>query len=166
MAKSRKAIYSFLITIMMLMTSTFASNVQAAGIETLPPGEHYIGGFTFTNTNLTPVKTLPRNTRTLGFIIRFCKSPIDKGIGRVKLNVQVRDINGKKLAEKTLQDTSDITGWRDTEMFISVPDVYEGQKIQIFFDALSVNPAESNGNFRSIWVTSFLSYVNVPEIQS
>ena len=163
----KKTMISFLIAIVMLFASMTSVNVYAAGEEVLPLGEYPVGSFTFTNTNLTKPKTMPNGAQKLNFLIKFKKADIDAGIGQVKLTVQVRDMSGKVVGGKTVNDTS---GWvggvynRNSTLFIDNIYVSPGQRYQIFFDASSVNPSQSNGNYRSIQIISFVSYVNVNNI--
>lgn len=167
MTKGKKIIVSIMMACIMFFTGTFATNVFAAGSETLPIGEHNIGSFTFTNTNLTPVKTMPSGAQKVGFLIRFKKADTDRGIGQVKLTVQIRNSSGQVVAQRVERDISGYTTGvyrKYTPMYIGPISVSPGEKYQIFFDASSVNPAESNGNYRSISIISFLSYVNVDEV--
>ena len=140
-----------------------SKNVLRSGEEVHGIGEYHIGEFTFTNNNLTPVKTMPEGARTLRFNVKFKKADIDRGIGQVKLNVQVRDINGNIVTQRTLADIAGTQGGlpRITSLNTDTINVSPGEKYQIFFDASSVNPEESNGNYRSITVYSFTSYINV-----
>lgn len=162
MIKTKKAIISFLMALAMLVSSIFVTQVQAAGEETLPLGSYSIGGFTFTDTNLTPIKTMPAGAQTLGFGVTFRKSPTDAGIGTVKLTMQIRDLSGNILAQSTKVDRSDYD-IRFTRLYVGNINVSPGQKYQVFFDASSFNPSESNGNYRSIQLYTFASYINVDE---
>lgn len=169
MSRSKKSmIASFLLAIIMLFVGTCTINASAAGEETLPVGSHYIGNFTFTDTNLTKIKTMPNGAQTLRIGVKFRKSPTDAGIGQVKLTVQIRDTNGHVITTKVVND---ITGYingtnpRYTVLLTDEINVSAGQKYQIFFDASSVNPSQSNGNYRSIQIMSFDSFINVSEVQ-
>lgn len=125
-----------------------------AGTENLPVGSYEIGSFTFTDTNLTPVKTVLGSNVSFG--IAFRKASTDTGIGGVKLTVQIRDTNGNALSPKWVYTPSD-----DSVLtFVTTPTInlgYRGRPIRIWFDASSTG--QSNGNFRSIEVASFISYV-------
>ena len=155
----------------MLLTSMLSINVLAAettgieqetsengnaraGVETLPYGTYGIGPFTFIDNNLTPVKTVAGST--VSFRIVFQKASQDQGIGPVKLTVQIRDIYGNAISDKWVYPLSS-----DNEIkSITTPEInlgYTGRKIQIWFDASSVGA--SNGNYRSIYVSSFTAYV-------
>lgn len=167
MTRSKKtAIMSCLLAIIMLFVGTFTINASASGPETLPTGKYYVGSFTFTDTNITPVKTMPSGAQTLCFGVRFKKSAIDSGLGRVKLTVQIRDLNGNVITSRTVTDKTGIidgTFPRYTELFTDTITVSAGQKYQVFFDASSAGV--SNGNYRSIDVGAFYSFINVAEPQ-
>lgn len=158
-----KKVLTFMMSIVLLFACVSPIRVSAAGTETLPLGEYYVGDFTFTDQNLTPIKTMPAAAEDLYFKILFYKANIDAGIGPVKLNVQVRDVNtGEVLLNETMIDQS---GWvggqynRFTTFYTSRISVYPGQKIQILFDASSVDYLQSNGAYRSITLY-FSSYIN------
>lgn len=124
-----------------------------AGVETLEIGYNDIGDFTFTDTNLTPVKTIAGTKVT--FTIPFYKADSDKGIGPVKLTVKVKDLNGKVLAQGTKSEKAGVTG-----AVLTIKDLdlkTKNKKVQIWFDASSVG--ESNGKFRSITVSGFSATV-------
>lgn len=145
-------------------TSVFAKDIESetsnttvqprAGVETLPYGGYSIGAFTFTDTNLTPVKTV--QGRKISLFINFTKAASDRGIGPVKLSVQIRDTAGNALSDVyTYSQTNE-----NDELLLIVPEIdlgTTGRQIQIWFDASSVGA--SNGNFRSIEVFDFQSYV-------
>lgn len=126
-----------------------------SGTETLPIGSYSIGNFTFTDTNLTPVKTVSGSKIALG--ISFRKAAGDAGLGNVKLTVQIRDTSGRALSPKweyTANPNAVLT-------YVVTPEIdlgYSGRQIQIWFDASSAG--QSNGNFRSIEVTHFNSFVS------
>ena len=130
------------------------NSVTRAGVETLPYGWYDIGAFTFTDCNYTPVKTVQGSVVSFSFL--FKKASIDAGLGPVKLTVQICDENCNPISPKwvySLNSENDIQG-------IMTPDFnlgYTGRKIRIFTDASSVGA--SNGNYRSIDVLSFSSYV-------
>lgn len=156
----RSIILSLVLAMAMLFTGTFATKVYAEGTETLPVGIYNIStnGFTFTDTNLTKVKTMPANANTLVFGIKFRKATTDQGIGQVKLKFQIRDTRGNVIQEKVVTDTGNRNGYT---MFVTDPiTVSPGQQFQLYFDAISVNPSESNGNYRSIEISIFRSFIN------
>lgn len=125
-----------------------------AGVETLPYGSYEIGGFTFTNTNLTPVKTVAGSKFRFDGV--FCKAASDRGIGPVKLTVQVRDANTGEVISTWVSEQS-----REDMDAIFLSDTidlgYAGRKIQFWFDASSVG--QSNGHYRSIEIMNFSTYV-------
>ncbi len=138
--------------------------VLRAGAETLPMGEYHIGSFTFTNNNLTPRKTMPANANTWNLYIKFCKAPSDSGIGQVKLTVQIRRTDGSIVANATVKDTSgEYSGGnyyrRYSSVILPTISVKPGDVYQIWVDASSVNPSQSNGNYRSISILDIQSYI-------
>ncbi len=163
MKKKTKILLSLLMAFAMLLGGIPSIKAAASGRETLPVGAYSVGGFTFTNYNLTPVKTMPNNARTLRFEVVFRKADKDAGVGKVKLTVQIRNSRGQAVCTKVVEDTS---GWngiyfnRGTQLKTSQINVSPGEKYQIFFDASSVDPAHANGKYRSIEVISFTSFIN------
>lgn len=158
-----KKVLTLIVSIAMLFACISPVRASAAGTETLPLGEYYIGKFTFTDQNLTPVKTMPAGAQDLCFKILFSKASIDAGIGPVKLTVQIRDESGNVLLNETMIDQSGWVGgtyYRYTTLYTSKINVYPGQKIQIWFDASSVDYLQSNGAYRSIQILSLISYIN------
>jgi|GEM_PF-2202156 len=151
----KKSLLGFMLTLSILISSVMPLTVSAAGVENLPHGEYSIGSFSFTNTNLTPVKTVTGGSN-VKFSIDFQKASFDTGIGPVKLTVQVRDANtGAILRTSSFSLLNNTSGG----MEFSVDLGYTGRRVQIWFDASSVYPAQSNGNFRSISITKFNSHV-------
>lgn len=139
-----------LLVTLLLASSMFATVANASeimpmgGTETLPYGYYEIGSFTFFNNNLTPVKTVG-GTGKLQFGVQWRRSPLDTGIGNIKLYIEVRDASTQRvLCSKTLSGSGDYTFSYDT-----TPDLYvtAGSKLQVFLDARSAG--QSNGNFRT-----------------
>lgn len=157
MTKTKKSIIvSFMLAMIIALTSLFPTTARAAGTETLPIGQYSIGSFTFTDNNLTQVKTMPSGARTLVFGIKFRKAANDTGVGQVKLRFQIRNTNGLILQQQVVTDVQDRNGYT---MFVTDPlNVSPGQQFQLFFDAVSAG--QSNGNYRSIEVAIFNSYIN------
>lgn len=163
MKTNSKKVLTLMMSIVMLLACVIPVRVSAAGTETLPVGEYYVGNFTFTDQNLTPVKTMPSGAQDLYFKILFTKASTDAGIGPVKLTVQIRDENGNVLLNETMIDQSGWVGaqyYRYTTLVTSRISVSPGQKIQIWFDASSVDYLQSNGAYRSIQILSLSSYIN------
>lgn len=127
--------------------------ILRAGTETLKYGQNLIGSFTFTDTNLSPVKTIPSGASSFQLRLKFRKAASDKGIGDVKLTVQIRRTNGTVVYSGSARDVSGLSG--QTEFLTEVVGVSSGQQYQIWLDASSVNPSQSNGNFRSIEVDMY-----------
>lgn len=126
-----------------------------AGVETLPFGEYHIGGFTFKNTNTTPVKTVSGTKVT--FFVFFKKAASDAGLGDVKLSMQVRDVNGNALSPVI---TETHYSAYDDEVLCMTGEINlgsAGRQVQVWFDASSAGA--SNGHYRSIEITDFWSYV-------
>lgn len=149
----KKRIISLFMALALMIVGMPCASASAAGRETLPSGIYEIGSFTFQNTNLSPVKTV--SGTKLGLGISFKKAPTDKGIGNVKLTVQIRDANtGAVLVQKT-----EVANEGGNKMLTIAPiDLgYAGRKIKIWYDASSTGA--SNGNFRSITCNSVKSCV-------
>lgn len=131
---------------------------RAGPNEVLPLGGPYnIGGFTFTNTNLTPVK-IPAG-RYVDFIILFRKASNDAGLGNVKLTLNVRDARTGQIISQTYVQAADTTSpFHNTILATNYIDLgYANRPIQIWFDASSTGA--SNGNYRSIEIIDFSSFV-------
>lgn len=138
--------------IVMLVGFTFSTRTYAAGTETLPIGYTRIGGFTFTDTNLTPVKTV--SGRYMNIFLHFKKADIDAGIGNVKLTVNVRDANTGQIISPTYVWTADPENKVYTSVVLPKVDLgYSNRRVQIWFDASSTG--QSNGNYRSITFSGF-----------
>lgn len=152
----KKFLSTFLTLVIMVLVIGTASAL-AAGVENLPAGSYEIGSFSFTDYNVTPVKTV------LGTKIRFSvlwrPSDEDLGTGFQKLSLQVLDADtGRAL---TPVYTSEM-GYDDTwywEIYTPEISVNYGQRIQIWFDVSTLNPAEANGNYRRAYIHSFRSIV-------
>lgn len=135
--------------------SLSANSIQPrSGTETLPIGIYLIGGFTFTNNNLTPVKTVEGSQ--ISFSVSFKKAARDAGIGNVKLKFQVRDTYGNALSP-VIEQVANTDG---SPAFLTMDYInlgYSGRKIQLWMDASSTG--QSNGNYRSIEVINWTSFV-------
>ena len=140
-----------------LLMGNFAPTVYAAGVETWERGYVYnVGGFTFTNTNTTPTKTI--NGENLSLILGWKKASTDRGIGDVKLTVQILDsTTGNPLTSK-LQYYFEDDGSGYSWVNLTLSNLNYGQKIKIWFDASSVG--SSNGNYRSIEIKTFSAAVS------
>lgn len=125
-----------------------------SGVETIPYGVYNTGGFTFTNNNLTKVKTIAGSK--ISFTIAFKKASIDAGIGNVKLKFQVRDIYGNAISP-VYEMAASPNGY---DRFLTIDDLnlgYTGRKVQFWYDASSTG--QSNGNYRSIQVVYCKTFV-------
>lgn len=116
--------------------------------ESLPFGSYLIGNFTFKDTNLSQPKIVPSGASSMQFFFSFHKATSDTGIGDVKLTVQIRRVNGIVVYTTTVNAYSS----QKASFWTEVINVKPGEQYQIWLDASSVNPAQSNGNFRSITV--------------
>lgn len=156
--KASKLRFSIImLTLVMMFTSLFAMPASASGPnEVLPLNQVYeIGGFTFTDTNLTPVKIPAGRYLKLG--INFKKASIDAGLGNVKLTIKVKDANtGAVIANSTYT----LNAYEGSSRWLTTNKIdlgYANRKIQVWFDASSTG--QSNGNYRSIQVLEFKSTV-------
>lgn len=157
MVNIKTRVFTVLVSLI-IMFGACAIPTSAAGVEDLPQGWYDIGAFTFTDTNLTPVKTV------LGDQVRFQISwriaDEDQGCGHERLTVQVRDADtGAPLSPYYVSDMGYDDCWYWT-LDIPTISVATGQEIQVWFDVSTKNPAEANGNFRTAHVVSFKSYVS------
>lgn len=161
MKKIKKRLFGVLVAIVMLVTSTNLS--YAAGVETWEPGLIEVGSFTFNDENTTPVKTINGTQVSINFGWRRADglygSPAgDQGIGDVKLTIQIFDAVGNALTGKQVfYPDEGSNGMTYSNITLNVP---YGQKIRIWMDASSVNPSQSNGKYRAIYVKNFWAFVD------
>ncbi len=152
----RRFVSLVLIFALMVSFSTTVKEVSAAGNDTLPYGEYEIGSFTFSNHNLTPTKTVGA-TGMLKFGVSWRVANSDKGVGEIKLTVQVRDVDTQKVLSSIVvkRESYDDMYY----VYDETPAIYvtKGTKLQIWFDASSVGT--SNGNYRSAYIQSFCSII-------
>ncbi len=153
--KLRKSILSLTLMVMLLICPV--TKGLASGFETFPLGSWYmVGSFSFTNYNITPVKTV--EGRYLTMIVDFYKPTWDAGIGEVKLTMDIRDAStGASITGQF------VVGVTSGTTIISVPiynlDMgYSGREVRIWFDASSVGA--SNGNFRSLTIDYYRVYTS------
>lgn len=180
MMKTRKSyIAGMLAMLMLIATMCFSMTTYAAGTtkaetpvteksnneigitpfgganEVFPLGYYSIGKFTFTDTNITPVK-IPAG-RYIKIGVNFMKAPTDTGIGNVKLKLNIRDASTGAIISKTYEWEADPTNEYWTAVLTDKIDLgYANRRIQIWFDASSTG--SSNGNFRSIAIDNFYAY--------
>lgn len=158
MTKKRVCGISFALAIVMVLSMVFTVPIQAAGTnEVLPIVTYNIGGFTFTDTNLTPTK-IPAG-RYITVSATFKKASIDAGLGNVKLSMNIRDAYTGQVISKTYVQPADATGQNWVILLTDKIDLgYANRPIQIWFDASSTGA--SNGNYRSIEVQFYGSTVS------
>lgn len=129
-------------------TLTSMDNVESilprAGTETWY-GSGAGGSYTFTNYNLTPVKTMGQSG-TLIISGSFSGADGYANSSPIKLTVQIRSISGAvKASTIQIDDRSGAT------FFSVVASVSAGEKIQLYFDASSI--ANPPGIYRSAYVS-------------
>lgn len=119
------------------------SVVTRAGNETWT-GSGHGGSYTFTNNNLTPVKTMGKSGRLLisGY---FYGNDGYASSHPIILTVQIRSTSGAVLGSTQVYDTRN----GNVEFAVSA-NVSAGQQIQLFFDASSAG--SSPGIYRSAYV--------------
>ena len=126
--------------------STIISDIRLeprAGNETWV-GSGFGGSYTFTDYNLTPVKTMGQSgTLVISGIFRGTDGYAN--VNRIKLTVQIRSTSGSVKASTVVVD--DRSG--STAFSVSCS-VSQGEAIQLFFDASSV--ANPPGIYRSAFV--------------
>ena len=119
------------------------STVTRAGNETWN-GSGHGGSYTFTNNNLTPVKTMGSSGRLL-ISGSFYGNDGYASSSPIKLTVEIRSTSGAVLARTSVID--DRSG---NVPFAVSANVSAGQQIQLFFDASSI--ANPPGIYRSAYV--------------
>jgi len=138
----------------MIMLFSNTGLAYAAGVETWNPGIVEIGSFTFDNNNTTPAKTI--NGSHAQIYVRWRKADSDRGLGDVKLTMQIRDTKGNALTEKYVFYYDDpVDGYVTDTISLNVT---PGQQIRIWFDASSAG--QSNGNYRSIYIKNFWAFID------
>lgn len=126
-------------------TDTSVESVSPrAGNETWS-GSGHGGSYTFTDTNLTPVKTMGESGRLL-ISGSFYGNDGYASSHPIKLTVEIRSTSGAVLGRTSVID--DRSG---NVPFAVSANVSADQQIQLFFDASSV--ASSPGIYRSAYVT-------------
>lgn len=144
-----------------LFVNMLTATAHAAGPEILKTGTTYIGSFTFTDTNTTPIKTINGTKVTFQVYWRTADGGgdapnVDQGIGNTKLTLQIIDANtNKALTSKKVFYPQDNDSWYQyAEISVNVT---KGQKVKLWFDASSVGT--SNGKYRSIYVRDYYAVV-------
>ena len=128
-------------------TETVDASVESiqprAGVETWY-GSGFGGSYTFTNYNLTPVKTMG-NSGTLVISGSFYGDDGYANSSPIKLTAQIRSTSGAVRASTVVVDTR--AGY--ISFTVSCP-VSVGDKIQLYFDASSI--ANPPGIYRSAYI--------------
>lgn len=126
------------------MTLCIVSVMPAFAAEVWYSGQNYYANYTFHDTNLTPYKEIA-NSGTLVVGGSFYKN--DQGSSNIKLTVEIRDYSSGRVLARTVVENSNYPYRND---FLVEAPVSAGQKIQLFFDASSVN--NPPGFYRSAYV--------------
>ena len=158
----KRTINIFLALILLVGTITvYSVPANAAGVENLPYGVYNISlePFSFRNTNLTPVKTVTGGSNLrLVFSFTRCAS-LDQGIAStpIKITVEIRDANtGARIGGQFTDIVNPgNTTYSGTQYWYLG---YTGRKIQIWFDASSVN-GPTNGGYRALTINTLTSAV-------
>lgn len=125
---------------------------ERSGVETLPEGKWYdIGSFSFTDSNVTPVKTVPGEYLTLG--IQYEKASFDAGSGPMLLTIRIMDYYTSEYIATEQYPIADPSSYY-TQMDFYMG--YAGRKINIKFELSSTNGSTVK---RSAKVNTFRSYV-------
>ena len=130
-----------------------ATETADASVESIQPragtetwyGSGFGGSYTFTDYNLTPVKTMGKGgTLVISGSFRGTDGYAD--VSRIQLTGQIRSAYSGAVKASTLvvDDRSGATS------FVMSCQVSQGEKIQLFFDASSV--ANSPGIYRSAYI--------------
>lgn len=131
-----------LVAVLMASIMAFSVPAMAAGTETWYGGWVDEPTIVVTNNNLTPVKTMGQSgTLHVAAAIKRRPDLEPAGCPKVKMTMQIRDLNGNVLRSGTVSEDAFMP-----QVHLSLP-VTKGQKLRIFFDVSSVshNP---NGNYR------------------
>ena len=153
MRKIKKLLVGLLVSASMFITTVSpalaAEESVSMEVENVSPragnetwtGSGFGGAYTFTNNNLTPVKTMGKSGRLLisGY---FYGTDGFASSSPIKLTVQIRSTSGTILVSRSFVD--DRSG--NVPFSISV-NVTAGQQVQLFFDASSI--ANPPGIYRS-----------------
>ena len=124
---------------------TTAENIQPRAGEETWTGSGHGGSYTFTNYNLTPVKTMGQSG-TLIISGSFTGQDGYANSSPIKLTAQIRSTSGAvKASTVEVDDRSGAT------FFSVVASVRAGERIQLFFDASSI--ANPPGIYRSAYVS-------------
>ena len=145
MSKIKKIITSAML-VMAICVLTIQPAFAAAKNETwyIDHVGNYKASYTLTNNNLTPYKIMG-DTANLVVFGDFKKA--DTGSSNIKLTVQIREYpSGRVLAQTVVNNTN----YPNSNMFFITTQVTAGQKIQLFFDASSIN--NPPGFYRKAWV--------------
>ncbi len=156
MRKIKKLLVGLLVSASMFITTVSpalaAEETVSMEVETASPragnetwtGSGFGGSYTFTNNNLTPIKTMGKSGRLL-ISGHFYGTDGFASSSPIKLTVQIRSTNGNVLASTEVIDT------RNGNIHFSVAaNVTAGQQIRLFFDASSI--ANPPGIYRSAFV--------------
>lgn len=152
----RRIIGTFLVLTLLISSVSTTQNASAAGNDVLPYGEYSIGSFTFTDTNLTPVKTVG-SSGMLKFGVNWRVAKDDKGIGEIKLTVKVKNADtGQVLSSMVVKRENTDDGYY---VYDETPAIYvtQGTRLRIWFDASSVG--KSNGYYRRAYIQYFGSVI-------
>lgn len=162
-------IATLFMAMVMLFMSAGTTTAFAAGNDYFPKNEwHDVTGFTFTNDNTTPWKTVDSSATKMYLHLGFKKADgtninntnpkriTDAGQGRLRLLVYV---------EREGQSGRELIFSCPTNQNNSIFDDYSldfnvnpGQRIRFYFDAVSEDG--SNGHYRSCNVTTFEGYAH------
>lgn len=130
MNRIRRIITSFILIVAMISLSVQTASAN----ETWKSGKNYNYSFSFTDDNLTPYKNIGTTGELVvyGYFVKADKA----SYSNIKLTAQIRDYStGKTLASTTVKNTD----YPITNMFMVTANVKKGQKIQLYFDASSIN---------------------------
>ena len=125
-----------IITSLMLVMAVCICSIQpafAATHDTWKANTSYDYGFTFTDDNLTPYKTC-RDAGDLVISGSFKKA--DTGSSNIKLKAQLRAYPSGAILDETVVYNYN---YPHVDYFMLSAHVSAGQKVQIYFDASSIN---------------------------
>lgn len=160
-------IATLFMAMVMLIMSAGTTTAFAAGNDHFPYWQwHDVGGYTFTNDNTTPWKTVDSNASQMYLHLAFKKADgantdgcnpnrvVDAGQGRLRLMVYVEreGQSGRELIFSCPSNSNNSV----VDDYSLTFNVNSGQRIRFYFDAVSEDG--SNGHYRSCTITKFSGF--------
>lgn len=123
-----------IVALVLVAIMAFSVPAMAAGTETWNGEWVNEPTMIIKNNNLTPVKTMGQDgTLHVGAAIKGRPDLEPSGCPKVKLTMEIRDLNGNVLASGSVREDAFMP-----QVHLAIP-VTKGQKIRVFFDVSSVS---------------------------